>query len=73
MAEIKDRIMATYQVGVRWEQERIQIEAKNSTDAKRKFCRLKGRSYNDPWCGGTVLTAELMKFSEPNLIQTQLG
>lgn len=65
--------MATYQVGVRWEKERIQIEAKNGTDAKREYCRLKGRGYNDPWCGGSILTAEIVRSSDSNLIQSQLG
>jgi hypothetical protein len=46
-----------YEVGVRWEQERTLVEAKNSTQAKRKYCKQTGRNYNDPWSGASILTA----------------
>lgn len=50
--------MNTYAVGVRWETLRVKIEAKNATEAKRKYCRMTGRRYSDPWCGASVLVAE---------------
>ncbi|WP_339820507.1 hypothetical protein MKZ15_05665 [Paenibacillus sp. FSL R7-0216] len=46
-----------YEVGVRWERERKLIEAKNSTLAKREFCKRTGRKYDDPWSGVSILTA----------------
>ena len=50
--------MNTYSVGVAWETRRIQIQAKNSTEAKRIFCRMTGRRFNDYWCGASILTAK---------------
>lgn len=53
--------MALYEVGVKWETHRIRIEAKNSAQAKRKFCRMTGRTYNDTWCGASILAAMKVK------------
>ncbi|WP_055108976.1 hypothetical protein [Paenibacillus ihumii] len=53
-----------YEVGIRWEAGRINIEAQNSTEAKRKFCKLKGRKYNDPWSGAGILSARKLNVSE---------
>ncbi|MEK3873738.1 MULTISPECIES: hypothetical protein [unclassified Paenibacillus] len=53
-----------YEVGIRWEAERINVEAKNSTEAKRKFCKLKGRKCNDPWSGADILSARKLNISE---------
>jgi hypothetical protein len=39
----------------------IVIEAKNSTQAKRKACRFWGIKPNDEWCGITALTARRMR------------
>lgn len=46
-----------YEVGIRWERERKLIEAESSTLAKREFCKLTGRKYNDPWSGASIMTA----------------
>lgn len=37
------------------------IRAENSTDAKRKFCRVMGRKPGDPWVGLSSLTAKKIK------------
>lgn len=53
-----------YEVGIRWETSRIVIEASNSTDAKRKYCKLIGRKYNDPWSGADILSARKLESSK---------
>ncbi len=39
----------------------ITVEAKNSTQAKRKACRFWGISPSDPWCGLSALRAKKIK------------
>jgi hypothetical protein len=52
--------MPLYEVGVKWDR-KIRIEAKNSNDAKRKFCKLTDRKFNDYWCGASILSAKKVK------------
>ena len=49
--------MNAYEVGVRWEKKRMIIEAKSAAQAKRIWCKMKGRRYDDPWCGASILEA----------------
>ncbi|NGQ95045.1 hypothetical protein G3578_07585 [Brevibacillus sp. SYP-B805] len=51
------RDLAIYEVGVKWESERMRIEARNSTEAKRTFCQMTGRKFSDPWHGASILSA----------------
>lgn len=53
--------MRVYEVGVIWEKHRVRIEARNSTEAKRKFCKMRGRNPNDVWSGISILTAKRVK------------
>lgn len=50
-----------YEVGVSWETGRMRIEARNSTEAKRIYCKLTGRNPRDNWCGIDTLTAQRVK------------
>lgn len=43
--------------GNRW----FKLKAKNSTDAKRKYCKLFGLKASDPWIGMSNLTARKVK------------
>jgi len=53
--------MNTYSVGVSWEKRRTLIETRNSTEAKRIFCRMTGRRYSDPWCRASILEAKKVR------------
>ena len=39
----------------------VEIEAQNSTQAKRKACKFWGIKPSDEWCGITALTASRIK------------
>jgi hypothetical protein len=39
----------------------VEVEAQNSTQAKRKACRYWGIKPSDKWCGITALTARRIK------------
>ena len=39
----------------------VEIEAQNSTQAKKEACKHWGISSNDKWCGITALTARRMR------------
>lgn len=38
-----------------------EVEAKNSTQAKRKACKFFGIRPGDPWCGMSAMTAKKIK------------
>jgi|GEM_PF-1448261 len=41
-----------------------EVEAKNSTQAKRKACKFFGIRPGDPWCGIPAMTAKQAKADE---------
>lgn len=51
--------MPKYEVGIAWDptDRWIVVEAKDSTDAKRQWCKRFGRKFSDPWCGASILKA----------------
>ena len=51
--------MNTYAVGIAWSKTDrwITVEAKNSTEAKRLWCK----RFDDPWCGASMLEARKVK------------
>ena len=55
--------MKLYEVGVAWQSRDrwLQIFARNSTEAKRKWCKLYGRKASDPWGGISILKARQVK------------
>ncbi|TYP67414.1 hypothetical protein [Paenibacillus methanolicus] len=63
----------TYEVGVRWETSRMQIEAESSTEAKRKYCKQTGRIYNDPFCGASILVARKIPAPKEALNQRNIS
>lgn len=42
-------------------EEEVEVEAQNSTQAKRKACKHWGIKTGDKWCGITALTARRIK------------
>jgi hypothetical protein len=55
--------VAQYLVHICWNpnDRPLVVEAKNSSDAKRQWCRKFGRKYDDPWCGASMLKAKKLK------------
>ena len=54
--------MNTYAVGVAWEKHRVMVQARNSTEAKRIYCRMTGRKYSDYLCGASILDARKVTY-----------
>lgn len=43
---------------------KLHIYAKNSGQAKRIYCKQRGFTFSDPWCGASTLTARALKPAE---------
>lgn len=43
---------------------KLHIYAKDSTQAKRIYCKTWGIRFNDPWCGASTLSARALKPAE---------
>lgn len=43
---------------------KLHIYAKDSTQAKRIYCKNWGIRFNDPWCGASTLSARALKPAE---------
>lgn len=58
-----DKVQKLYEVS-QFSGRKLHIYAKDSTQAKRIYCKTCGIRFNDPWCGASTLSARALKPAE---------